>query len=113
MVVSVRIAHANPYFNLFEETAEGFLSPSKPGSFTRRQDCPIAYEFNGAIYIMSIESLKIEPCNKFSKICKYVMTEEDSLDIDTNLDWLIAETILFQKDGRTLNLPGGREVSGH
>jgi len=94
MVVSVRIAHANPYFNLFEENTEGFLTRSKSGSFTRRQDCPVVYEYNGAIYVMNVQSLKKEPHTKFSKIRKYVMTDKDSLDIDTTFDWIIAEAIL-------------------
>ena len=35
-----------------------FLENSKKGKFTRRQDCPKVYEFNGAIYIISIKSLE-------------------------------------------------------
>lgn len=97
MVVSVKIAHANPYFNLFEENTEGFLTRSKSGRFTRRQDCPVVYEFNGAIYIMNVQSLKIKPHTKFSRIRKYVMTEEDSLDIDTKFDWIVAEAILSER----------------
>lgn len=97
MVASVKIAHANPYFTLFEENTEGFLSRSKPGGFTRRQDCPFVYEFNGAIYIMNVQSLKIQTHSNFAKIRKYVMAEEDSLDIDTNLDWIVAEAICRKK----------------
>lgn len=100
MVVSVKIAYANSYFNLFEENSEGFLSRLKLGIFTRRQDCPRVYEFNGAIYIMNIQSLKIEPYSNFSKIRKYVMTDEESLDIDTNFDWIVAEAILSKKSDR-------------
>ena len=98
MVASVKIAHANPYFTLFEENTAGFLSRSKTGSFTRRQDCPVVYEFNGAIYIMNVQSLKKGSHTSFSRIKKYVMTEEDSLDIDTNFDWMIAESIISQKN---------------
>jgi N-acylneuraminate cytidylyltransferase len=97
MVVSVKIAHANPYFNLFEENTEGYLIRSKSGIFTRRQDCPVVYEFNGAIYIMNVQSLKNRPQGNFSKIRKYVMTEEDSLDIDRNYDWIVAEAILSER----------------
>jgi len=103
MVVSVNIAHANPYFNLFEENTEGFLRLSKPGSFTRRQDCPAVYEYNGAIYIMNVRSLKNGRPGKFSKIRKYVMAEEDSLDIDTNIDWIVAQVILSEKNNRNEN----------
>jgi N-acylneuraminate cytidylyltransferase len=97
MVVSVKIARANPYFTLFEENAEGFLIPSKPGTFSRRQDCPTVYEYNGAIYIMNVRSLKNGPPGSFAKIRKYVMAEEDSLDIDTNFDWIVAEAIQSKK----------------
>jgi CMP-N,N'-diacetyllegionaminic acid synthase len=97
MVVSVKIACANPYFNLFEENTKGFLTRSKSGSFTRRQDCPVVYEYNGAIYIMNVRSLKIESYSNFSRIRKYVMMEEDSLDIDTKFDWIVAEAILSER----------------
>ncbi len=100
MVVSVKIARANPYFTLFEENNEGFLIPSKPGNFLRRQACPAVYEYNGAIYIMNVQSLKNGTPGSFSKMRKYVMTEEDSLDIDTNFDWIVAEVILSKRRDR-------------
>jgi len=101
MVVSVKIARANPYFTLFEENTEGFLIPSKPRNFSRRQDSPAVYEYNGAIYVMNVQSLKNGPPGTFLKIRKYVMTEEDSLDIDSNIDWIVAEAILSEKSDRT------------
>jgi N-acylneuraminate cytidylyltransferase len=97
MVVSVKIASANPYFTLFEESDEGFIAPSKLGTFTRRQDCPTVYEYNGAIYIMNVQSLKNGPPGNFLKIRKYLMAEEDSIDIDTKIDWIVAESILSGK----------------
>lgn len=97
MVVSVKIARSNPYFNLFEENSEGFLTKSKPGRFTRRQDCPIVYEYNGAIYVMNVQSLKNGPPETFSKIRKYMMTEKDSIDLDTDIDWIVAESIQSRK----------------
>jgi CMP-N,N'-diacetyllegionaminic acid synthase len=97
MVVSVKITRANPYFTLFEETRDGFLIPSKAGNFSRRQDCPAVYEYNGAIYIMNVQSLKDGPPDQFLKIRKYVMSDEDSIDIDTNLDWMLAEAVLSEK----------------
>ena len=100
MVVSVKITRANPYFNLFEENNEGFLIRSKPGNFTRRQDCPAVYEYNGAIYVMNVQSLKNGPPSEFLKIRKYVMDEEESIDLDRPLDWIIAEAIVSQKQDR-------------
>ncbi len=97
MVVSVKETKSNPYFTLFEEGKDGFLMPSKQGRYTRRQDCPPVYEYNGAIYIMNLDSLRKKPPAQFEYVRKYLMTAEDSLDIDTQLDFLIAQAIIDNK----------------
>jgi len=94
MVVSVKESDANPYYNLFEETSGALLTKSKPGNFTRRQDCPPVYEFNGAVYVININSIREKTYSNFDKIRKYVMPDLRSIDIDTPLDWDIAERIL-------------------
>jgi len=94
MVVSVTEVHDNPYFNLFEQNEEGYLRRSKPGNYTRRQDCPPVYAYNGAIYVINIASLLKKNLGQFEKIRKYVMDKVSSVDIDTPLDWLWAEFIL-------------------
>ena len=94
MVVSVKNSKSNPYFNLFEETELGYLAKCKNGNFLRRQDSPPVYEYNGAIYIINTNSLKNMPPSHFKFVRKYVMTEEDSLDIDTPLDFFIAQSLI-------------------
>lgn len=96
MVVSVKETKANPYFVLREEDENGYLIPSKTASATRRQDVPKVWELNGAIYVINSNSLKRMPINKFKKVKKYVMDEISSHDIDTVLDWNIAEQIAVQ-----------------
>lgn len=91
MVVSVKETASNPYYILFEESPDKFLEKSKKGAFTRRQDCPQVWEYNGAIYIISVSRIKKMLLSDFKKVKKYVMSELDSIDIDTPLDWLIAE----------------------
>ena len=88
---------ANPYFVLFEEDKEGMLVPSKKGNFTRRQDCPKVWQYNGAIYIFRVSSLKKSAPGDFTRIKKYVMNREDSVDIDTPLDWKLAEMMLASR----------------
>jgi N-acylneuraminate cytidylyltransferase len=97
MVVSVKEAKSNPYFTLFEENEEGLLGLSKQSNYTRRQDCPKVYEYNGAIYVIRVESLKKSVLSQFKKIKKYIMDDKASIDIDTPLDWKIAELILHNK----------------
>lgn len=94
MLVSVKETDANPYYVLFEENEQGYLEKSKKGNFTRRQDCPKVYEYNGAIYIMNIQALKKRHHSRFKKIGKYLMPADASLDIDTPLDWAIAEFLM-------------------
>lgn len=94
MVVSVKKTKANPYFNLFEEDNSGYLRLSKPGNFRRRQDCPAVYEYNGAVYVINVDSLKNKSTTSFSRVVKYEMNEKDSIDLDTEIDWLLAEAVM-------------------
>ena len=95
MVVSVKETSSNPYYNCFEENGNGFLMISKgDGLYTRRQDVPKAYEYNGAIYVINPESLKKMPLGKFSKRIKYVMDDIHSVDLDNVIDWKFAELII-------------------
>ena len=97
MVVSVTESDHNPYFNLFEENAGGYLTKSKEGSFARRQDFPNVYAYNGAVYVINVASLEKMPLSQFGKIKKYVMSAEDSIDLDTPLDWLFAEFLASRR----------------
>lgn len=94
MVVSVKETKANPYYILFEEDSNGYLKKTKEANFTRRQDCPKVWEYNGAIYIINVKALKEKTISQFTKVCKFEMDETSSHDIDTLLDWKIAEIIL-------------------
>ena len=95
MVVSVKPAASNPYYNCFETDSDGFLHISKgDGLYTRRQDAPKAWEFNGAVYVINIESLKAMPMGKFARRVMYEMPTERSIDLDTPADWAIAEYLI-------------------
>lgn len=94
MVVSVKISKDNPYFNLFEEDESGFIQKSKKSDFSRRQDCPEVYAFNGSMYLINVGSIKRWNFNEFKKIKKVVMPMERSVDIDTIADWVLAEYYL-------------------
>ena len=94
MIVSVKETDANPYYILFEEDQNSFLKKSKEGSFTRRQDCPKVYEYNGAIYVISVESYKNKDFSAFDKVKKYLMTKESSIDVDDLIDFSLAELLI-------------------
>ena len=94
MVVSVKETDANPYYVLFEENEDGFLRKSKASDVTRRQDLPVVWEYNGAVYVINIASLEQKPIHEFQKVVKYVMDSVDSVDIDTALDFDLCELII-------------------
>ncbi|MFT4848163.1 MAG: CMP-N,N'-diacetyllegionaminic acid synthase [Sediminicola sp.] len=94
MVVSVKETKSNPYYALFEEDKDGFLKKSKEGNFTRRQDVPKVWEFNGAIYVINIKALKAQSISGFSKINKYEMNEISSIDIDNLIDFTFANFLI-------------------
>lgn len=95
MVVSVTEARSNPYYNCFETDEQGLLHVSKgDGLYTRRQDAPPAYEYNGAVYVINPYSLRRMPLGAFPRRVPYLMPAERSIDIDTPLDLIIAENLL-------------------
>lgn len=97
MVVSVGKSKQNPYFSLFEEDGDGYLTKSKSGYFERRQDVPDCFYYNGSMYLINVESLKKMPLHNFKFIRKYLMEDIYCLDIDTALDFAICEMILQQQ----------------
>lgn len=98
MVVSVKESSSNPYYNNFEEDSMGYMRISKgDGHYCRRQDAPKTWEYNGAVYVINTESLKVENISDFKKIVKYEMDDLHSVDLDTMFDWKIAELLISEK----------------
>ena len=95
MVTSVMPAKCNPYYDGFEDNAEGLLTISKgDGTIERRQDAPKVWQQNGAVYVINPVQLKAEGLAGMTRIRKYVMDELHSVDLDNMLDWKIAEIML-------------------
>lgn len=95
MVVTVKEASSNPYYNCYEKDENGFLAISKgDGKFTRRQDAPKVWEYNGAVYVINVASLRKMTLGEFRRRRMSVMDSVRSVDLDTEIDWLIAEKLL-------------------
>ena len=101
MAVSVCEAADNPYFNIFETDADGYLHSGDiskgDGKLTRRQDAPKAWVYNGAVYAINPASLRAMPMGMFGHRVPSVMPRERSIDIDGPADWLAAETIMSRQ----------------
>ncbi|MCM1376919.1 MAG: acylneuraminate cytidylyltransferase family protein [Clostridium sp.] len=92
MAVSVAEAAANPYYDIFEPDANGFLHHSKGnGGYVRRQDAPKVWQYTGAVYVIRSTSLRRGEMSRFEKILPSPMDTARSVDLDTPADWDIAE----------------------
>ena len=92
-VISVcETEHAPSLCNTLDENGsmQGFIDMKKVG---RRQDMPVYYRLNGAIYIQTVELLMQEKDLYGEKSYAYVMDKRKSVDIDDELDFLFAEVV--------------------
>lgn len=95
MVVSVKKCKDSPYFNQFKESEEQSLEPIiESKTFTRRQDVPPTYAYNGAYYYFRVDVFEKKSKMEFSQIKKFEMPSWRSIDIDTYEDWELAELYL-------------------
>lgn len=100
MVVSVKEVKENPYFNLFKQDSDGYLKGfvEAENRVARRQDVPSVYAYNGSIYLFKRSAFEALNGLGFEKIVKYLMPDSRSVDIDTMMDWSIAEFYLKQSN---------------
>lgn len=86
----------SPYFNLVEVGPDGVARLSKPPPQTvaRRQDAPACYDMNASIYVWSHQSLFGSRTLFNSDTLLYPMPEERSVDIDSELDFVIVEHLM-------------------
>lgn len=95
MVVSVTEASCNPYYDCFETQPDGTLHVSKgDGAYTRRQDAPKAWQYNGAVYVINPASIRRMTLGEFPRRIPYEMPRSRSVDLDTPLDWTIVESLM-------------------
>jgi N-acylneuraminate cytidylyltransferase len=59
-----------------------------------RQSMQTFYEYNGAIYVINVKSLKEKGLASFTRKVKYIMPKESSIDIDDIYDFMLAEQII-------------------
>lgn len=93
-IVSVCEAEVNPYWaNIFEgDKLKYFIEEGR--KITRRQELPNVYRMNGAIYLIKTEVLKKQKTFEPEEVMGYIMDSYSSVDIDTEMDFKIAEAII-------------------
>ena len=102
-VITAMPARRSPYFNLVELNATGAVELSKRPQtpIVRRQDAPKCYDMNASIYVWTQERLFASDTLFNSDTRLYVMPEERSIDIDSELDFAFVEFVLARRSLQT------------
>lgn len=98
-VLTVMHSRRSPYFNLLEHGADDHVGTSKklPGGVFRRQDAPQCYDMNASIYVWRREVLEADTGLYHPSTALYIMPEERSWDIDSEMDWAVVELLMKRK----------------
>lgn len=98
-LITAAPARRSPYFNLVEVGSDGVVRLSKqlPSAIVRRQDAPPAYDMNASIYVWRHDALFEDPAIFRPDTALFVMPEERSIDIDSELDFKFVEMLLLEK----------------
>lgn len=98
-VITVMPSRRSPYFNMVEIDGDAGVRLSKPlgSNITRRQDAPRSYDMNASIYVWRRHSLFEKETIFNDDTRAYVMPEERSIDIDSELDFLFVELLMKRR----------------
>lgn len=95
-LITAMPSRRSPYFNLIEQDKNGkvYLSKEFDKKVLRRQDVPKSYDMNASIYIWKKDVLLNENSLFLENTGLYVMPEERSIDIDSELDFQFVEFLM-------------------
>lgn len=92
-ILSGALTHRSPYFNIVELDQDGHVHVSKspPNPVLSRQAAPKAFDLNGAVYFWNRDRFVDDMRLIYSDTRLYEMPYERSIDINTDVDWAVAE----------------------
>lgn len=98
-IITAAPARRSPYFNLVELAEDGVVRLSKPlqKPIVRRQDSPQCFDMNASIYVWKRSALFDYPTVFNADTRLFVMPEERSIDIDTELDFEIVGLMMRKR----------------
>lgn len=96
MVITVTDAHRSPYFNMVKANANGTVGLVIPpqSAIARRQDAPAVYDMATVAYVARPEFVMTHDATFEGRVRAVHVPTERAVDIDTLLDFQIAECLL-------------------
>jgi len=96
-VITVSEASRSPYFNMIVNNDSGYASLVIPpkDQITRRQDAPEVFDMTTVAYVVNTNVVKQSNSIFEGKVKSIIIPQERSIDIDTLLDFKIAECLVL------------------
>lgn len=96
VVITVTDAHRSPYFNMVRSNADGTVGLVIPpeGAIFRRQDAPVVYDMTTVAYVARPEFVMTRNGVFEGRVRQVHVPAARALDIDTPLDFRIAECLM-------------------
>ena len=99
-VITITEAHHSPYFNMVKKNIDGTVGLVIPPDniINRRQDSPTVYDITTVAYAVDPQFILMEDSLFAGKVGYNHVPMERSVDIDTLLDFKMAEFFLTHRD---------------
>jgi CMP-N-acetylneuraminic acid synthetase len=96
MVITVSDAHRSPYFNMVKTNADGTVGLVIPpqSAIARRQDAPTVFDMATVAYVVRPKFVMTHNALFEGRVRAVQVPTERAIDIDTLLDFQIAECLL-------------------
>ena len=102
VVVSYTTAARSPWFNMVTEGADGFLRrliETDGGAVSRRQDAPQVFDLATVVYVTTLGFVVNADSLFEGKVAGVAVSPERAIDIDTELDFDIAQFLFMRQKG--------------
>ena len=97
-IITVSEANRNPYFNMIINDTNGYSSiVMNSNRVTRRQEAPKVFDMTTVAYIIKTKFIKTSKSLFEGRVRSVCIPDERALDIDTMLDFKIAECLILTK----------------
>ena len=102
IVITVTDSRRNPYFNMVKANLDGTVGLVMPLDtiVARRQDAPVIYDIATVCYVANSEFVMAHNTTFEGRVTAVHIPAERAIDIDTLLDFQIAETLLNIRENK-------------
>jgi len=105
IIITVTDAHRSPYFNMVKANADGTVGLVNPTqtALARRQDAPVVYDMATVCYVVKPEFVISHESTFEGRVRSIHVPTERAIDIDTMLDFRIAEHLIHLRSEGNAN----------